>query len=61
MREKVKIIDTHSENVRQLGICGYKSMKRPGFPEKVEWSKKRFKEGMKIKTLSSERINVLTR
>lgn len=51
----IKIIDTTSENILEFGICGYKSMKTPGFPEKVAWLKERFREGMKIKTLYHER------
>lgn len=52
--ENIKIIDTNSVNILDHGVCGYKNIKTPGFPEKVEWVKERFKEGMKIKTLYSE-------
>ena len=52
--ENIKIIDTNSDNILKYGICGYKSIKKPGFPEKVEWLKQRLKEGMRIKTLYSE-------
>ncbi len=53
--EGIKIIDTNSENILKLGVCGYKNIKTPGFPEKVEWLKKRFTEGLKIKTLYSNK------
>jgi hypothetical protein len=53
--EEIKIIDTNSENILELGVCGYKNIKTPGFPEKVEWLKERFKEGLKIKTLYSDK------
>jgi hypothetical protein len=33
-------------------------MKRPGYPEKVEWQKDRFQEGLKIKTLYSEKDGI---
>lgn len=49
----MNIIDTNNDNILQYGICGYKSIKRAGFPEKVEWLKERFEEGLKIKTLHS--------
>ena len=55
MAENVNVIDTNSDNIHDYGVCGYKSMKRPGYPEKVGWLKDRFKEGLKIKTLYSEK------
>ena len=53
--EEIKIIDTNSENILELGVCGYKNINTPGFPEKVDWLKMRFSEGLKIKTLYSEK------
>ncbi len=50
----VKVIDTNADNILEYGVCGYKSLKRPGFPEKVEWLKDRFSEGMRLKTLYSD-------
>jgi hypothetical protein len=55
MGENISIIDTSWENILEYGVCGYKSMKRPGYPEKIEWLKDRFQEGLKIKTLYSEK------
>lgn len=52
--DDIKIIDTNSVNILDHGVCGYKNIKTPGFPEKIEWVKERFREGMKIKTLYSE-------
>ena len=52
--DAIQIIDTDSGNIHDLGICGYKSPKRPGFPEKVSWMKEREKEGLKIKSLFSK-------
>ncbi len=48
-----EIIDTNAENILKFGICGYKSLKKPGYPEKLKWLSERFKEGLKIKTLYS--------
>ncbi|MGD2089850.1 MAG: GNAT family N-acetyltransferase [Candidatus Aminicenantes bacterium] len=55
MDGKVSIIDTNRDNILEYGVCGYKSMKRPGYPEKIEWLNNRFQEGLKIKTLYSEK------
>jgi GNAT superfamily N-acetyltransferase len=51
--EEIRIIDTTEDNILELGICGYKSRKREGFPEKVAWMKERFRQGLRIKTLYS--------
>ena len=53
--ERIKIIDTNADNILEYGVCGYKSIKRAGYPEKIEWLKKRFPEGMKMKTLYSDK------
>lgn len=53
--EKVEIIDTNPDNILYYGICGYKNINRAGYTEKIEWLKERFIEGMKIKTLFSEK------
>ena len=53
--ERIEIIDTNADNILEYGVCGYKNIKRAGFPEKIEWLKDRFQEGMKIKTLVSEK------
>ena len=55
MVEEIEIIDTNADNILEYGICGYKDVKRAGYPEKIEWLKDRFQEGLKIKTLYSER------
>ncbi len=52
---ELKIIDTTTENILQFGICGYKNQNTPGLLEKVNWVKERTKEGLKIKTLWSEK------
>jgi len=51
---KIEIIDTNADNILEYGVCGYKNIKREGYPEKIEWLKDRFPEGMKIKTLYSD-------
>jgi len=53
--EGIEIIDTNADNILEYGVCGYKNIKRPGYPEKIEWLKDRFSEGMKIKTLYSDK------
>jgi hypothetical protein len=51
----VEIIHTNSENIKKFGICGYKDIKREGYPEKLNWLENRFSEGLIIKTLYSEK------
>ena len=47
--EGIEIVDTNSDNILEFGVCGYKDINRAGYPEKIEWLKDRYKEGMKIK------------
>lgn len=56
---EIKIIDTHADNILEYGVCGYKNIKRPGYPEKIKWLKDRFSEGLKIKTLFSDKDGTL--
>jgi hypothetical protein len=55
IREGIEIVDLNSENILEYGVCGYKNIKREGYPEKINWLKDRFFEGMKIKTLYSDK------
>ena len=50
----VEIIDTKTDNILEYGVCGYKDIKKAGYPEKIEWLRERFPEGMRIKTLYSD-------
>lgn len=50
----VEVIDTNAENILQFGVCGYKDIKRVGYPEKLNWLKERFTDNLKLKTLYSE-------
>ena len=54
-RQLVSVVDATAEAMSQFGLCGYKNPKKPGFEEKSRWLKKRFSEGMKLKTLYSEK------
>jgi len=51
----ITIIDTNPENILEYGMCGYKSLEQDGFRCKIDWIKDRITEGMKIKTLHSEK------
>ncbi len=53
--ENIEIIDTNAENILKYGVCGYKNIKRDGYPEKIEWLKDRYPECMKIKSLYSNK------
>lgn len=48
---KPKIIDITNDNILEYGVCGYKSLKREGFPEKVSWIKENSANGLKIKSI----------
>lgn len=52
--ENISIIDTTLENISKFGVCGYKNLTKPGLPEKMNWLKERFSQGLKMKTLYSE-------
>ncbi|MFC2152703.1 GNAT family N-acetyltransferase [Bacteroidota bacterium] len=51
---KLRIIEATPENIHEFGMCGYKNLKMEGYRRKIEWTKERFKEGMKYKVLISE-------
>jgi GNAT superfamily N-acetyltransferase len=53
--EGIEIINTNAGNILEYGVCGYKNVKREGYLEKIEWLKDRFPEGMRIKTLYSDK------
>jgi GNAT superfamily N-acetyltransferase len=50
----IRVIDADMDDIRKYGVCGYKNIKRAGFPEKIGWLKERFSEGMKLKILYSD-------
>jgi GNAT superfamily N-acetyltransferase len=51
----IEIVDTNAGNIGQYAICGYKNAKTPGYLEKTGWVKDRFREGLKLKVLYSEK------
>jgi GNAT superfamily N-acetyltransferase len=53
--KNVRIIDADAETIGHYGLCGYKDPENPGFQQKLAWLEKRFKEGMKIQILHSEK------
>jgi GNAT superfamily N-acetyltransferase len=55
MSDDIQIIDITIENVLDFGLCGYKNIKREGYPEKIEWLKSCFAEDLKIKALYSQK------
>jgi hypothetical protein len=50
----MEIIDITKDNVLEYGLCGYKSLKKPGYPEKISWLKQNTPLGLKIKALISQ-------
>jgi GNAT superfamily N-acetyltransferase len=53
--EEVTVIDADPETIKDCGLCGYKDPEKPGYQRKLNWVRKRFKEGMRIKILHSEK------
>jgi hypothetical protein len=47
----IEIIDITPENILEHGICGYKSIKKEGFPEKVAWIEQNSPKGLRIKSI----------
>lgn len=52
--EDLKIITTTPENIHAFGMCGYKNTKNEGYRQKLDWTRKSFKEGMRYKMLVSK-------
>jgi hypothetical protein len=48
---EIKIIDITPENILEYGVCGYKSLKKEGFPEKVAWLTENYPKGLRIKSI----------
>jgi hypothetical protein len=51
--DQIKIIDITPDNILKYGICGYKNPKKEGFLEKVNWIKKNYPLGLRIKSILS--------
>lgn len=51
-----RIIDTHAGNIGGCGLCGNKNAKNLGHRRKVRWLKERYAEGLRYKTLRSEKF-----
>jgi L-amino acid N-acyltransferase YncA len=54
MKSKIKIISVNSENVSEYPPVCFLNPKNEGYLIKIEWLKKRFSEGLKIKLLYLE-------
>jgi len=51
----VRIIDASLDTIGEFGLCGYRNPETPSFKRKKAWLVRRFKEGMKLKILVSEK------
>ncbi|MDH3216423.1 MAG: hypothetical protein OEN01_09055 [Candidatus Krumholzibacteria bacterium] len=49
------IVDAGPETIERYGICGYKDPDNPAYQQKLKWVRQRFKEGMRVKVLHSEK------
>jgi len=55
MENDLEIIETTHRNIHEIGTCGYKNLKTPGFSEKIDWMSAREKEGLRMLSLWSEK------
>lgn len=51
--ENIKVIDMDADNINEYGFCCLKNTQHEGYRRKTDWLKKRFTEGIKLKTLYS--------
>ena len=56
--KEIKIIEITPDNILDYGICGYKNLKREGYPEKVFWIKENYSKGLRIKSILTEKDGV---
>jgi hypothetical protein len=42
----------------EYGVCGYKNIKREGYPEKISWIEKYYPKGLRIKSILSEKDGI---
>ncbi len=56
MNADIQIIDLTPDNIADYGVCGYKNVqKHKELRNKIEWFKKYYSKGLKIKALISEK------
>jgi len=55
---EIKIIDITPDNILEYGVCGYKSLKKEGFPEKVAWLTENYPKGLRIKSILTEKDSI---
>ena len=55
MNSEIKIVGLNSENIAEYRPACFLNPKNEGYQKKLEWSKKRFSEGLKIKLLYLEK------
>ena len=54
----IKIVEITPGNILDYGICGYKNIKKEGYPEKVAWVRKNYSKGLRIKSILSGKDGV---
>jgi len=55
MNRKIEIVDVNAENIAEYACTCFMNPRNEGYQKKLEWLKKRFPEGLKIKLLFSEK------
>lgn len=55
--KNIEIIDIHSKNISKYGVYCVRDTEHVGYQAKLDWCKKRFAEGLKLKLLFSTKEN----
>lgn len=56
--QDIQIIDITPENIRQYGICGYKNLKKDGYPQKISWIENNYPKGLRIKSILTSKDGI---
>lgn len=56
--EDIQVIEITPGNILEYGVCGYKNIKKEGYPEKVAWVEKNYAKGLRIKSISTKRDGI---
>ena len=56
--QEIKVIDITPGNILNYGVCGYKNVKKEGYPEKVSWIEQNYSKGLRIKSILSEKDGI---
>jgi len=56
--QDITVVDITPDNILKYGVCGYKSTKKEGYPEKVSWIKENYSKGLRIKSILTDKDGI---